>query len=164
MWISRSNIPPGAHTKAKFTLATSAGCTTRPEPTHTHARTFSHSFTQSHILPEKPIHIFYNSKSKLWPPVESLTVAADLLFSCLTRWLTEALHSLLLKLSHKQSPCRPQSSTTACHDGLFYCIITSQIPPRLLTGDEADGYGASPPPSPARTQKSTTGNHLIVAK
>lgn len=119
MWISRSNIPPGAHTKAKFTLATSAGCTTRPEHTHAHAHIFTQFHTITHSPKKADTHIFYNSKPKLWPPVESLTVAADLLFSCLTRWLTEALRSLLLKLSHKQSPCRPQCSTPACHDGLF---------------------------------------------
>lgn len=161
---SKQHSPRGSHQSQIHTCNICGLYYKARTPTHTHTRTFSHSFTQSHILPEKPIHIFYNSKSKLWPPVESLTVAADLLFSCLTRWLTEALHSLLLKLSHKQSPCRPQSSTTACHDGLFYCIITSQIPPRLLTGDEADGYGASPPPVPSQNAKSTTGNHLIVAK
>lgn len=129
----KSHPPPsGSHLlhqwKARSTLTTSAGCTTRPH-THLHA----HAFTQSHITHTQegenwylfdPISdIFHSSRSELWPPVEWQRHWPFVLFDKVADW------GSALSPPHKQITCHPQCSTPACHNRLFYCIVTFQGPP-----------------------------------
>lgn len=74
---------------------------------------------------------------------QTKTEKTDIYFTLyLTRWLTDALHSLLLKVSQKQSP--------VVHNSTLQHVITNYFTASSLLRflRTVDGYKASPSPQP----------------